>query len=193
MITYIFTANVIILQRIVVGKNLLKPQKRNIIMKKHILLSFCALTSLSAGAATLSSEKAVASASLTVSAEKNLSVNVEALDVRPDVPTGTPLFRIVAQGSGLDGVLGLADETRKSHGRTGWFAYTPSGEAKLQLTFSDGCTTGASSHDNTLGFSVKTCGAQNGTAAYEGVATLANGNVDPGTYTLTVGVYDFQA
>lgn len=162
-------------------------------MKKHILLSLCALTSLSAGAATLSSERAVASATLTVGAEKNLSVNVEPLDVRPGVPTGTPLFRIVAQGSGLDGALGLTDETRKSHGKTGWFAYTPSGEAKLQLTFSDGCTTGASSHDNTLGFSVKTCVAENGTAAYDGTATLTNGSVDPGTYTLTIGAYDFQA
>ncbi|HCB2340034.1 TPA: hypothetical protein MYR45_004775 [Escherichia coli] len=164
-------------------------------MKKHILLGFFALTSLSAGAATLSSENATAQASLTVGAEKSLSVNVEPLsDVRPGVPQGTPLFRIQAQGSGLDGALGLTDETRKSHGKTGWFAYNNAdGKAQLQLTFSDGCTTGQSSHDNTLGFSVKTCAAQNGNAVYDGTATLSGGNVTPGTYTLTVGAYDFQA
>lgn len=163
-------------------------------MKKYILLSFCALTSLSAGAASLSSEKSTATASLAVAAEKVLSVNVEALEnIRPGAAIGTPLFKIQAQGTGLDGQLGLTDEIRKSQGRTGWWAYTPTGNAALMVTFGDGCTTGASGLDNSLGYSVKTCEAKNGTATYEATATLATGNVVPGTYTLTVGAYDFQA
>ncbi|HFP4060584.1 hypothetical protein KQ217_24040 (plasmid) [Escherichia coli O170:H18] len=166
---------------------------------KNIKLAVIAAFVATSTGAMAASDVATSSATIHVGAQKNLEINVTALGAQAGAPIGTPLFKIKASGENLSGKLGLTDETRKSYSKTGFFAYnTSTGKAQLQLNFPDGCSTGENGTETFNRYSVKTCGAdKNGKAMYEGNATLAKiggGSTLPaGSYTLTVGAYDFQS